>query len=210
MTFKKRHTIEESYKYKSLETIISNITIKVKSKDLEKYLPSQYIKLYQNFISDNIHPDETVSDFYTYAGRNTPLIFDYIPVGYNNGDYLAYHIPTKKLYGLQHDVWYIDKPPMTPLKDHFSTYAEHLLNSVCCKDLKNIFTTKSDADKVLSKFLGFSAEFDSSEWKENNFECFSFEPKNNKDLLNNFGSKKLYDKIKKFELKLKSQYKDLK
>jgi hypothetical protein len=184
---------------KLIEETVEAIKISVNNNKLKNELPKKYQKCFENYLIDY---KMTIPDFYKYLAGNVEDIYDYIPIGYNNADYLVYDTVSKKILGLSHDVKYGNSKRGTDPKGEYTDWAEHMIVTVCGKNTKKVFKNPKELNEALSKFLGKKVEIDTHDW-EDNWECISFEPLDDQVLFNCFGSKKLYQKIKDFQRKYK-------
>jgi hypothetical protein len=184
---------------KLIEEAAEAIKISVDINRLKNELPKKYQKCFENYLIDY---RSTLADFYKYMAGNVEDIYDYIPIGYNNADYLVYDTVSKKVLGLSHDSKYRGNKRGTDPKGEYTGWAEHMNVSVCGKNIKKVFGSPKELSEALSKFLGKKMEVDTYDW-EDTWECISFAPKDDKILFDSFGSKKLYQKIKDFQRKYK-------
>jgi hypothetical protein len=190
--------IEETYE------VEESIQMKINQNKLKRLLPKKYHKLFDNFLNYDPHMKYTLPDFYKYMGKTTYDIFDYIPLGFDDGNYLTYHIPTKKIVGLYHSGSATEAKPGINPKGEYNYWAEHLNQSLETSPKLFKKYPANDIKKLesdLSKYLGFKVEIHPDEYK-NKEKYVEIWTKNDQDMFDNFGSKTTYQKLRTFKNKL--------
>jgi hypothetical protein len=177
------------------------VKMKIDTTKLKKLLPKQYQKLFENFLTYDPRMKYTLEDFYKVMSKNAYDIYDYIPLGYDNAEYLVYHIPTRKVYGLSHESKTTESKPGYNIKNDYAAWAEHLQQSLATN--KKLFEKYSPSqitqlEKDLSKYLGFKVKVDQNDY-QNKDQFVSVYASKTQDELDNFGSKPVYQKLMNFK-----------
>lgn len=191
------------------ESIEKSIVYSITVDQLKKTLPKKYHKLLDNFIEySKSQYDRTgmgiIKEFYMNHHDNTNTIFDYIPLGWNNAEYLVYDTVSKKIIGFYHDENYKSGKRGENIKGDPEEWAEHLIQSAELTK-KHYEEGIESVEKRLSTHLGFKIELDPLEFKGIPTQSNSIKhyvgvyANKEKDSYDNFGSKSFYDKLKKFK-----------